>query len=160
MRPGFRPEVDPAARVRPVPRGEHAALLVPEAASPPLTPPKGLDLMFSDLEPSAADLDAIEREWPLIAAELDALDAEISLIYAEDRGGPTELAWRRVRRAAQRVMREAATLANPPHVCRWVERRLSDCEAGCKVMTCRSCGAEKVKHWPVYGCTVARRPAA
>jgi hypothetical protein len=65
------------------------------------------------VDPTADDLSAIEAEWPLIAAELDALDAEISLLYAEDRGGPTELDWRRVRRAEQRVMRTAAALGAP-----------------------------------------------
>ncbi|MEO3744932.1 DUF6284 family protein [Plantactinospora sp. B5E13] len=63
-------------------------------------------------EPSAADLAAIEAEWPLIAAELDLLDAEITLIYADDHGGPSELDWRRVRRAEARVTRTAADLAS------------------------------------------------
>ncbi|MEU7934491.1 DUF6284 family protein [Micromonospora echinofusca] len=62
-------------------------------------------------EPTAADLAAIESEWPLIAAELDVLDAEITLIYAEDHGGPTVLDWRRLRRAEARVTRAAAELA-------------------------------------------------
>ncbi|WP_213453116.1 DUF6284 family protein [Rhizomonospora bruguierae] len=62
-------------------------------------------------EPTAADLAAIESEWPLIAAELDVLDAEITLIYAEDHGGPTVLDWRRLRRAESRVTRAAADLA-------------------------------------------------
>ncbi|MEE6260184.1 DUF6284 family protein [Plantactinospora sonchi] len=61
-------------------------------------------------QPTAADLAAIEHEWPLIAADLDLLDAEITLIYAEDHGGPTELDWRRVRRAEARVTRVAADL--------------------------------------------------
>ncbi|MFG1656872.1 DUF6284 family protein [Micromonospora chersina] len=63
-------------------------------------------------EPTAADLAAIEAEWPLIAAELDVLDAEITLIYAEDHGGPTALDWRRLRRAEARVNRAAADLAD------------------------------------------------
>ncbi|MEU7934310.1 DUF6284 family protein [Micromonospora echinofusca] len=62
-------------------------------------------------EPTAADLAAVESEWPLIAAKLDALDAEIALIYAEDRGGPTVLDWRRLRRAEAHVIRTAAELA-------------------------------------------------
>ncbi|MFF3864586.1 DUF6284 family protein [Micromonospora sp. NPDC001898] len=62
-------------------------------------------------EPTAADLAAIDTEWPLIAAELDVLDAEITLIYAEDKGGPTDLDWRRLRRAEARVTRAAAELA-------------------------------------------------
>ncbi|MEV6811818.1 DUF6284 family protein [Micromonospora sp. NPDC051296] len=61
--------------------------------------------------PTAADLAAIESEWPLIAAELDVLDAEITLIYAEDHGGPSPLDWRRLRRAESRVTRAAAEVA-------------------------------------------------
>ncbi|MEV7229688.1 DUF6284 family protein [Polymorphospora sp. NPDC051019] len=60
--------------------------------------------------PTAADLAAIEAEWPLIAAELDLVDAEIAHIYATDRGGPTVLDWRRVRRAEARVTRTAVEL--------------------------------------------------
>ncbi|MFG2060454.1 DUF6284 family protein [Micromonospora sp. NPDC048871] len=62
-------------------------------------------------EPTAADLAAIDAEWPLIAAELDVLDAQITLIYAEDHGGPTALDWRRLRRAEARVTRAAAEVA-------------------------------------------------
>ncbi|MGW0501805.1 DUF6284 family protein [Micromonospora sp. NPDC003241] len=61
--------------------------------------------------PTAADLAAIDTEWPLIAAELDVLDAEITLINAEDHGGPTALDWRRLRRAESRVTRAAAEVA-------------------------------------------------
>ncbi|GLZ02426.1 DUF6284 family protein [Actinoplanes sp. NBRC 103695] len=64
--------------------------------------------------PSAADLRAVEAEWPLIAAELDLLDAEISNIYAADHGGPSPLDWRRLRRAEARVTRVAAELAVRP----------------------------------------------
>ncbi|MGX4658062.1 DUF6284 family protein [Micromonospora sp. SCSIO 07396] len=63
-------------------------------------------------EPTAADLAAIEAEWPLIAAELDVLDAEITLLNAIDQGGPTALDWRRLRRAEARVTRAAADLAD------------------------------------------------
>ncbi|MFB6397970.1 DUF6284 family protein [Polymorphospora lycopeni] len=63
--------------------------------------------------PTAADLAAIDQEWPVIAAELDLLDAEISLIYAADHGGPTSLDWRRVRRAEHRVIRAAASIGAP-----------------------------------------------
>ncbi|MEV6368742.1 DUF6284 family protein [Micromonospora musae] len=62
-------------------------------------------------EPTAADLAAIESEWPLIAAELDLLDAEITMLYAEDRGGPSPLDWRRLRRAEAGVTRAAAERA-------------------------------------------------
>ncbi|MEV0396863.1 DUF6284 family protein [Polymorphospora rubra] len=65
-------------------------------------------------EPSINDLAAIEREWPLIEAELAVLDAEIALIYAADRGGPSPLDWRRLRRAEARVTRVAAELAARP----------------------------------------------
>jgi hypothetical protein len=65
-------------------------------------------------EPPAADLDAIEAEWPLIAAELDVLDAEITIINAADRGGPSVLDWRRLRRAEAHVTRTAAELAARP----------------------------------------------
>ncbi|MFF4879720.1 DUF6284 family protein [Micromonospora sp. NPDC000668] len=58
-------------------------------------------------EPTAADLAAIDAEWPLIAAELDLLDAEIAMLYAEDHGGPSPLDWRRLRRAEARVIRAA-----------------------------------------------------
>ncbi|MFI6261366.1 DUF6284 family protein [Micromonospora sp. NPDC051006] len=64
-------------------------------------------------EPTAAALAGIESEWPLIAAELDVLDAEITLICAEDRGGPSPLDWRRLRRAEARVTRAAATRTDP-----------------------------------------------
>lgn len=68
-------------------------------------------------EPTAADLAAIDTEWPLIAAELDVLDAEITMLYAEDHGGPTVLDWRRLRRAEARVTRAAADLSTrtDPH---------------------------------------------
>ncbi|MFJ6154270.1 DUF6284 family protein [Micromonospora profundi] len=62
-------------------------------------------------EPTAADLAAIDAEWPLIAAELDVLDAEITHIYADDHGGPTPLDWRRLRRAEARVTRAATDTA-------------------------------------------------
>ncbi|MFY1573366.1 DUF6284 family protein [Verrucosispora sp. WMMD703] len=62
-------------------------------------------------EPTAADLAAIDTEWPLIAAELDVLDAQITMLYAEDHGGPTALDWRRLRRAEARVTRAAAEVA-------------------------------------------------
>ncbi|RZU51906.1 hypothetical protein EV385_3742 [Krasilnikovia cinnamomea] len=67
-------------------------------------------------EPTRADLAAIEDEWPLIEAELDLVNAEIAHIYAADRGGPTELDWRRLRRAEARVTRVAAELAARPVV--------------------------------------------
>ncbi|WP_348773988.1 DUF6284 family protein [Micromonospora sp. WMMD714] len=68
----------------------------------------------AEMEPSAADLAAVDAEWPVIAAELDVLDAEISLFYADDRGGPSPLDWRRLRRAESRVTRVAAEVAGRP----------------------------------------------
>ena len=59
-------------------------------------------------EPTAQDLAAIEREWPLIEAEMALVDAEIRILTAD--GGPTALDWRRLRRAQARVAREAAAL--------------------------------------------------
>ena len=53
-------------------------------------------------EPTAADLAAIEAEWPLIDAELALLDAEISALPAV--GRPSQLDWRRLRRAERRVL--------------------------------------------------------
>ncbi|MFF4145612.1 DUF6284 family protein [Streptomyces sp. NPDC001698] len=60
------------------------------------------------LEPTEAELDAIERELPLIAAEMEELDVRIALL---DRT-PTEMDQRRVRRAHHKVLAERAALAN------------------------------------------------
>jgi hypothetical protein len=67
--------------------------------------PKPLGLVE---EPSAAELAAIENEWPLIEAELAVVDAEIRLLNND--GGPTPLDWRRLRRAEARVLRVTAEL--------------------------------------------------
>lgn len=58
--------------------------------------------------PSDVELVAIELEWPLIAAELDLLDAEIRVLTAA--GGPSELDWRRLRRAEHRRLRALVEL--------------------------------------------------
>lgn len=58
-----------------------------------------------DQEPTAADLAAIEREWPLIEAELELTDVEVRIWLAQ--GNVNELDWHRLRRAERRVMREA-----------------------------------------------------
>jgi hypothetical protein len=72
-------------------------------------------LTDSDFDgPSPDDLAAMEAEEPLIDAELDLLDAEIHNLYAEERGGPFPLDWRRLRRAEARVTRVAAELAARP----------------------------------------------
>lgn len=53
-------------------------------------------------EPTAADLAAIEAEWPAIVADLDVLDAEISILSTKR---PSDLDWRRLRRAQARMIR-------------------------------------------------------
>ncbi|MFE7392019.1 DUF6284 family protein [Streptomyces sp. NPDC057582] len=61
-----------------------------------------------DGEPSAAELDAIELEMPLIRAEVELLDAQIMTI---DRPA-NELDERRVRRARNRVLAARRNLTN------------------------------------------------
>ncbi|MEE1813350.1 DUF6284 family protein [Streptomyces sp. BE133] len=58
--------------------------------------------------PSAAELDAIEQEMPLILADVELLDAQIMTL---DRT-PTELDERRIRRARNRVMAARRDLSN------------------------------------------------
>jgi Family of unknown function (DUF6284) len=67
-----------------------------------------------DVEPTAAELAQIEREWPLIAAEVAVVEAEILALCAKP--GPSELDWQRLRRARRRVLREAAELYGRPAV--------------------------------------------
>jgi hypothetical protein len=74
-------------------------------------------------EPTAADLAAIEAEWPAIQSELDALDVALERLRCGDRGALVEwladeldalavalpvrrdeLDWRRHRRARRRVL--------------------------------------------------------
>ncbi|MEU4216197.1 DUF6284 family protein [Actinoplanes sp. NPDC026623] len=57
-------------------------------------------------EPTPDDLAAIDAEQPLITAELMWLNAEITMLNADERGGPSPLDWRRLRRAEARVIRE------------------------------------------------------
>jgi uncharacterized protein DUF6284 len=66
---------------------------------------------FDSLEPTPADLAAIEREEPLLTAEIDMLTAEIGILDAAERGGPSPLDWRRLRRANRRVIRAALDFA-------------------------------------------------
>lgn len=61
-----------------------------------------------DREPTAAELDAIERELPVILAAVELLDVQITTI---DRA-PSELDARRLRRARRRVLAERRALAN------------------------------------------------
>jgi hypothetical protein len=58
---------------------------------------------LDDMEPTAADLDAIEAEWPVIEAELAVLDAEIAVLSTA--GGPSPVDWR-LRRARRRLLTE------------------------------------------------------
>ncbi|MER5379090.1 DUF6284 family protein [Streptomyces sp. NPDC002688] len=60
------------------------------------------------LEPTDAELDAIEQEAPLIGAELELLDVQIALL---DRPA-SALGQRRLRRATHKVLAERALLAN------------------------------------------------
>ncbi|MFD7447118.1 DUF6284 family protein [Streptomyces sp. NPDC059909] len=61
-----------------------------------------------DREPTAAELDAIEQELPVILAGVDLLDAQIITL---DRV-PSELDQRRIRRARRRVLAARRALAN------------------------------------------------
>ncbi|MET9759883.1 DUF6284 family protein [Streptomyces sp. NPDC006372] len=64
---------------------------------------------FADfMEPTDAELDAIEQEMPVILADVDLLDAQI---IALDRI-PTELDNRRIRRARNRALAARIALAN------------------------------------------------
>ncbi|MFE1989222.1 DUF6284 family protein [Streptomyces mirabilis] len=60
------------------------------------------------MEPTAAELDAIEREMPVIEADIDLLDAQI---IALDRT-PNELDRRRIRRARSVALALRLVLAN------------------------------------------------
>ncbi|MFE4417001.1 DUF6284 family protein [Streptomyces sp. NPDC056817] len=64
---------------------------------------------FADfMEPTAAELDAIELEMPVILADVDLLDAQIITL---DRT-PSELDARRIRRARRRALAARRALAN------------------------------------------------
>lgn len=64
---------------------------------------------FADwIEPTGAELDAIEQEMPVILADVDLLDAQIITL---DRT-PTELDARRIRRARRRVLAARRDMAN------------------------------------------------
>ncbi|MEU3348789.1 DUF6284 family protein [Streptomyces sp. NPDC006700] len=64
---------------------------------------------FADfMEPTAAELDAIELEMPVILADVDLLDAQILTL---DRT-PSELDVRRIRRARRRALAARVALLN------------------------------------------------
>ncbi|MFJ4790557.1 DUF6284 family protein [Streptomyces sp. NPDC088794] len=60
------------------------------------------------MEPTNAELDAIETEMPVILADVDLLDAHITTL---DRV-PTELDNRRIRRARRRALAARVVLLN------------------------------------------------
>lgn len=60
------------------------------------------------MEPTAAELDAIEHEMPVILADVELLDAQIITL---DRT-PTELDARRLRRTRRKALAARVTLAN------------------------------------------------
>ncbi|MFD6493999.1 DUF6284 family protein [Streptomyces sp. NPDC060188] len=60
------------------------------------------------LEPTGAELDAIDLEMPAILADIDLIDAQITTL---DRA-PTELDIRRIRRAYRRVLAAERDQAN------------------------------------------------
>ncbi|MEV1023527.1 DUF6284 family protein [Streptomyces sp. NPDC050264] len=64
------------------------------------------------MEPTAAELDAIEQEMPVVLADVDLLDAHIATL---DRT-PTELDERRIRRARRRALAARVALLNRPAV--------------------------------------------
>ncbi|MET9391593.1 DUF6284 family protein [Streptomyces sp. NPDC006624] len=64
---------------------------------------------FADwIEPTDAELDAIELEMPAILADVELVDAEIAALEHS----PTELDARRVRRARRRVLAARVALLN------------------------------------------------
>ncbi|MET8395498.1 DUF6284 family protein [Streptomyces anthocyanicus] len=64
---------------------------------------------FADfMEPTDAELDAIEQEMPVILADVDLLDAQITTL---DRT-PTEVDDRRIRRARRRALAARVALVN------------------------------------------------
>ncbi|MER7051972.1 DUF6284 family protein [Streptomyces sp. NPDC000351] len=64
---------------------------------------------FADfMEPTDAELDAIEQEMPVILADVDLLDAQIITL---DRT-PTEMDDRRIRRARRRALAARVALVN------------------------------------------------
>lgn len=66
----------------------------------------------TEREPTAAELDAIEAEWPLIAAEMAVLAAETMLIHAP----LSQIAWRAHRRAVNHLLAVARDLTARGHL--------------------------------------------
>lgn len=66
---------------------------------------------WDDQEPSAAELAAIDAEWPLIDAEMALLDAQVRVLAAE--GEPSQIDWHRLARAARQVQAARQSLSVP-----------------------------------------------
>lgn len=70
-------------------------------------------------EPSAAELAAIEAEWPAIQADInsladpDLIDALVDEIYALERSALAELDRRHQRRLTSRITRQVETATRP-----------------------------------------------
>ena len=79
--------------------------------SPIVTVQDAVTAFADSMEPTDAELDAIEREMPVILADVDLLDAQI---IALDRT-PTELDVRRIRRARRRLLTALAHQAADAH---------------------------------------------
>ena len=67
-----------------------------------------IDRAEHDREPTDGELEAIEREQPVLAAEVELLDVQISLL---DRA-PTAWDERRLRRANRRLLAARTEVAN------------------------------------------------
>ncbi|MET9412004.1 DUF6284 family protein [Streptomyces sp. NPDC002935] len=76
--------------------------------SPIVTVQEAVTAFADFMEPTDAELDAIELEMPAILADVDLIDAQIIAIDHV----PNEVDTRRVRRALARVLAERAKLAN------------------------------------------------
>ncbi|MFF6785790.1 DUF6284 family protein [Streptomyces sp. NPDC012510] len=76
--------------------------------SPIVTVQEAVTAFADFIEPTNAELDAIEVESPLILAEVDLLDAQIIALNHT----PNEVDAKRLRRAFGKVLQERRTLAN------------------------------------------------
>ncbi|MFD0001777.1 DUF6284 family protein [Streptomyces sp. NPDC127178] len=75
----------------------------------PIVTVQDADTAFPDwIEPTNAELDAIEQEMPVILADVELLDAQILTL---DRT-PTELDHQRIRRARRRALAARVALIN------------------------------------------------
>ncbi|MBO7936885.1 hypothetical protein JTP77_013225 [Streptomyces sp. S9] len=76
--------------------------------SPIVTVQEAVTAFADFMEPTDAELDAIELEMPAILADVDLIDAQITAMDHT----PNEVDTRRVRRALARVLAERAKLTN------------------------------------------------